>query len=69
MNDYQYDNYEDYDHDNASYDENNDNEGEPQAKKQNNETNNITDNEKTSRSTNMAKRFKVKNVCGEKVST
>jgi hypothetical protein len=29
MNDYQYDNYEDYDHDNASYDENNDNEGEP----------------------------------------
>jgi hypothetical protein len=74
MNDYQYDidNYEDYDHDNASYDENNDhegeeNEGEPQAKKQKNETNNNTDNEKTSRFSNMAKRFKVKDVCGEKI--
>ena len=61
MNDYQYDidNYEDYDHDNAIYDENNDhegevNEGEPQAKKQKNETNNNTDNEKTSRFSNMA---------------
>jgi hypothetical protein len=74
MNDYQYDidNYEDYDHDNAIYDENNDhegevNEGEPQAKKQKNETNNNTDNEKTSRFSNMAKRFKVKDVCGEKI--
>ena len=74
MNDYQYDidNYEDYDHDNASYDEHNDhegeeNEGEPQAKKQKNETNNNTDNEKTSRFSNMAKRFKVKDVCGEKI--
>ena len=75
MNDYhEYDNYEDYDHDNAtcSYDENDDegdeNEGESQAKKQKNDSyNNNTDNEKTSRFSNMANRFKAKDVCGEKI--
>ena len=68
MNDYQYDNYEHYDRDNANYDdEDEENEGELQAKKQKIETNNNTDNKKTSRFSNMAKRFKVKDVCGEKI--